>query len=95
MAFYPIETASKNEGFIIQQDESADGYEVARWSAEKPTEALMNRCHYCAGRFGLISHRHLWKRFCRKHCKENYLTAQARKIEATRRQWFTFIAKPF
>jgi hypothetical protein len=54
----------------------------------------MKRCHHCGRRFGLISHRHLWKRFCRKRCKENYLTAQARRIEATRRQWFTFIAKP-
>jgi hypothetical protein len=54
----------------------------------------MKRCDFCGGRFGLISHRHLWKRFCRKRCKENYLTTQAQKIEAHRRHWFTFIVKP-
>lgn len=46
----------------------------------------MKRCDFCGGRFGLISHRHFWKRFCRKRCKENYLVAQARKIESRRRQ---------
>jgi hypothetical protein len=54
----------------------------------------MKRCQYCGGRFGLIRHRHLWKQFCRKRCKENYLTAQSQKVEATKRQWFPFIAKP-
>ena len=47
-------------------------------------EARMKRCHYCGGPFGLIRHRHFWKRFCRKRCKENYLTTRARKIAADR-----------
>jgi hypothetical protein len=35
MALNPIDSAPKNEGFIILQDESSVVYEVARWSVEK------------------------------------------------------------
>jgi hypothetical protein len=54
----------------------------------------MKRCDHCGGRFGLVSHRHLWKRFCRKRCKQKYLRNLAEKIEANRRQWFTVTVKP-
>jgi hypothetical protein len=54
----------------------------------------MKRCDFCGGRFGLISHRHFWKRFCRKRCKDNYITARAQKIEASSREWCASIAEP-
>jgi hypothetical protein len=54
----------------------------------------MKRCYHCGGRFGLIRQRHLWKQFCRKRCKENYLASVSRKVEATKRQWLPVIAKP-
>jgi hypothetical protein len=54
----------------------------------------MKRCDFCGERFGLITYRHLWKRFCRKRCKENYFAAQARKIDSKKQQWATVLAKP-
>jgi len=32
----------------------------------------MHRCHHCHGRFGLVSHRYLFKRFCSKTCVGRY-----------------------
>ena len=54
----------------------------------------MKRCDFCGSRFGLISHRHFRKRFCRKCCKENYLAAHVQKIQSHRRQRFAVFAKP-
>jgi hypothetical protein len=51
----------------------------------------MKRCDFCGGRFGLVSHRLFWKRFCRKRCKESYV--QARKIGRNRRQWVTVLSR--
>jgi hypothetical protein len=53
----------------------------------------MKRCEFCGGGFGLISHRHFRKRFCRKRCKENYLAARAQKLHFYRRQRFVAVAK--
>jgi hypothetical protein len=30
----------------------------------------MQRCCHCHGRFGLVSHRHLFKRFCSRTCSD-------------------------
>jgi len=32
----------------------------------------MQRCCHCHGRFGLVSHRHLFKRFCSRTCLDTH-----------------------
>jgi hypothetical protein len=53
----------------------------------------MKRCDFCGGRFGLISHRHFRKRFCRKSCKESYFAARVQKIDFHRRHWIAVLAR--
>jgi hypothetical protein len=43
----------------------------------------MKRCDWCGGKFGLICHRHLGKRFCRKPCKTAH-RQRRRQIQSAR-----------
>lgn len=47
---------------------------------------LENRCAYCGGRFGLVSHQCWRLRFCRKACKDNFLAKKAKDL-AYMRKW--------
>jgi hypothetical protein len=38
----------------------------------------LNRCAYCGGKFGLVSHPSFGQRFCRKVCKEKFVARRAR-----------------
>ena len=49
---------------------------------------LDDRCANCAGKFGLVCHRHWGLRFCRKVCKTNFLAKTARM-----RKWFGLSAR--
>jgi len=51
-----------------------------------------NRCAQCGGRFGLVSYQHWGLRFCRKACKNSFLTKTA-KDHACMRKWFGFLAR--
>ncbi len=51
-----------------------------------------NRCANCGGRFGLVSHRHFGLRFCRKACKDDFVT-KAAKDRARIRKWFGFASR--
>jgi len=42
----------------------------------------MRRCDFCGGRFGLLSHRFLGKRFCRKRCRRDYFAARLQKMRS-------------
>jgi hypothetical protein len=53
----------------------------------------MKRCDHCGGRFGLVTHRFFFKRFCRKRCKKNHLAALAEKFVSARRQWIAVVAR--
>ena len=44
-----------------------------------------NRCANCGGRFGLVSHRYLGLRFCRKACKDDFVAKHTRI-----RKWLGF-----
>lgn len=46
---------------------------------------LNNRCANCGGRFGLVCHRHLGLRFCRKACRANFLAKKAKDYARIRR----------
>ena len=48
---------------------------------------LENRCANCGGKFGLVYHRHWRLRFCRKACKDNFLSKTA-KDHALMKKWF-------
>ncbi len=37
------------------------------------------RCDHCAGKFGLVSHSHFGRRFCRKACKQKFAAKRARE----------------
>jgi hypothetical protein len=52
-----------------------------------------NRCANCGGKFGLVCHYHWGMRFCRKVCKNNFLTKTA-KDHARMRKWFGLLAGP-
>jgi hypothetical protein len=54
----------------------------------------MKRCDHCGGRFGLVSHRVLLKRFCRRRCRKNYFAALAERFVSARRQWIGAVARP-
>jgi hypothetical protein len=53
---------------------------------------LENRCANCGGKLGLICHYHQGLRFCRKACKDNFLT-KAAKDHACMRRWFGFLPR--
>ena len=50
-----------------------------------------NRCAHCGGKFGLVSHSHFGQRFCRKGCKEKFVTKAARE-RMHFLKWFTGLA---
>jgi hypothetical protein len=37
-----------------------------------------NRCANCGGKFGLVYHQYWGLRFCRKACKNDFLTGMAK-----------------
>jgi hypothetical protein len=39
----------------------------------------LNRCAHCEGKFGLVSHFHFGRRFCRKACKVKFAARRARE----------------
>jgi hypothetical protein len=41
----------------------------------------MQRCDHCHGRFGLVSHRHHFKRFCSRRCLGGYKRGLAMAID--------------
>jgi hypothetical protein len=51
---------------------------------------LENRCAYCGGRFGLVSHQHWRLRFCRKACKDNFI-AKNEQDHAHIRKWLGYL----
>jgi hypothetical protein len=51
-----------------------------------------NRCAYCGGKFGLVSHYYRGLRFCRRACKANFLAKTARD-HARMRRWFGLLAR--
>jgi hypothetical protein len=53
---------------------------------------LDDRCANCAGKFGLVCHRHWGLRFCRKVCKTNYLAKTAKDYVRVRK-WFGMLAR--
>jgi len=54
----------------------------ARWKLMTKSE---NRCAYCGGRFGLVSHQHRRLRFCRKACRDSFLAKRARDYAHVRK----------
>jgi hypothetical protein len=51
-----------------------------------------NRCANCGGKFGLVCHQYWGLRFCRKACKDDFLTRMA-KDKARMRRWLRWDAK--
>jgi len=49
------------------------------------------RCANCGGKLGLVSHQYWGLRFCRKACKDAFLTRTANDHAYVRR-WFGFVA---
>jgi hypothetical protein len=49
----------------------------------------MERCCHCQGRFGLVSHRYLRKRFCSKECLGTYKRKRAAAIRQRASRWFS------
>jgi hypothetical protein len=47
----------------------------------------MRRCDWCEGPFGLICHRHIGKRFCRKTCKAAHVRSRRRARSARLLHW--------
>ena len=43
----------------------------------------MHRCEHCQGRFGLVSYRRHFRRFCSKRC----LSRHRRPVEERARRW--------
>ena len=56
----------------------------------------MQRCCHCQGRFGLVSHRYLFKRFCSKGCLGTYKRRLAAAVREHASRWlsahFAFMA---
>ena len=51
-----------------------------------------NRCANCGGKFGLVYHQYWGLRFCRKACKNDFLTRMV-KDNARMRKWLGVDAK--
>ena len=49
----------------------------------------MQRCCHCQGRFGLVSHRYLFKRFCSKECRGTYKRGFSTAIRERASRWFS------
>lgn len=47
----------------------------------------MHRCAHCHGRFGLVSHRRFFKRFCSRRCRNTYQCELIAAIEVRLRSW--------
>lgn len=47
----------------------------------------MQRCCHCQGRFGLVSHRYLFKRFCSKECVDTRKRNLAAAIRERAIRW--------
>lgn len=47
----------------------------------------MHRCCHCQGRFGLISHRFLFKRFCSSECADTHRRNLGAAIRERVSQW--------
>jgi hypothetical protein len=54
----------------------------------------MQRCCHCHGRFGLVSHRLLFRRFCSRQCLGIYRRNLAAAIEARVNRWFAILLAP-
>ncbi len=54
----------------------------------------MHRCHHCHGRFGLVSHRYLFKRFCSKTCAGRYKRKLAAAIGERITRWRSDLLAP-
>jgi hypothetical protein len=52
----------------------------------------MKRCDECGGRFGLIIHRHFARRFCRKRCKDFYLTRLRQRAQESKDGWLAYLS---
>jgi hypothetical protein len=53
---------------------------------------LENRCAYCGGRLGLVSHQYWRLRFCRKDCKDKFV-AKSAKDYAHMRRWLGYLSR--
>jgi hypothetical protein len=51
---------------------------------------MMNRCHNCSRKFGLIVYHWLGYTFCSKKCKADYLAKRSQQIERMR-QWLSYL----
>ena len=49
----------------------------------------MQRCCHCQGRFGLVSHRYLFNRFCSKECRGTYKRRLSTAIRERASRWFS------
>jgi hypothetical protein len=49
----------------------------------------MQRCCHCHGRFGLVTHRYLFKRFCSKECLGTYKRRLAAAIRERATRWLS------
>jgi len=47
----------------------------------------MHRCAHCHGRFGLVSHRRYFKRFCSRRCLNGYQRELVAAFEARLNVW--------
>jgi len=63
--------------------------------SESRKATVMKRCDWCGGRFGLISHQHYRKRFCRKTCKAEYVQSRRRILSLRISQWLHFLCLPY
>ena len=54
----------------------------------------MKRCDECSGRFGLIVYRHFARRFCRKRCRDLYLSRLRQLAWAHKERWFAYLSDP-
>jgi hypothetical protein len=47
----------------------------------------MQRCCHCHGRFGLVTHRHLFRRFCSRKCLDTHKRDLAAAVWARVSHW--------
>ena len=52
----------------------------------------MKRCEECGGSFGLVVYRHFTHRFCRKRCRDRYLTRQHQLVPSARERWLAYLS---
>jgi hypothetical protein len=52
----------------------------------------MRRCDWCGGPFGLICHRHMGKRFCRKPCKAGHVQRRRQVRSARVLHWLRVLS---